>query len=104
VLPCVCRLTRDVEAQGTVADCIGKVVENRRITPPQQFRVTLQMGSNLGQRGEHLAADGVNLRAQFFGEVGRLVERPLLGRVPLVEMFALQPLGGLKLRDEKSGA
>jgi hypothetical protein len=64
----------------------------------------LQMGSDVGKRGEHLAADGVDLRAQFLGEVGCLVERALLGVAPLVEMFALQPLGGLKLRDEKSGA
>jgi hypothetical protein len=55
------------------------------------------------QSGQQITADSVNLRTQVLLQIGDAVEFPLAGFLPLGEEIVLAQLGGLKLRDEKSG-
>ena len=70
----------------------------------QQLRLPLQIRANFRERGQHRPTDLVDLRAQLFREIGYFIKSGLLVATPFLEVFALQAFGGVKLRDEKSGA
>ena len=93
-----------IKAQRRVAHRGGDAVKSARGAPAQQLRFAMQIRADFGERGQHRAADLVDLRAQVFCEIGYLVKPALLGAAPSLEVFALQAFGGVKLRDEKTGA